>query len=148
MKTAGYRTNWGDRLYLKAVGRGLKLSLGNLLGRRAIREYPEAPGHMPPGHRGAPRLTRDERGRVRCVACHLCATVCPAACIHLEAAEAPWEDREKYPRVFEIDMLRCVYCGLCAEACPAAAIDMSGPRPRPAERRSRLIFDGEGLLGS
>ena len=143
MKTAGYRTNWGDRLYLKAVGRGLKLTLGNLLGSRATGEYPGIPAP-----RGAPRLTRDEQGRVRCVACHLCATVCPAACIHLEAAEAPWEDREKYPRVFEIDMLRCVYCGLCAEACPAAAIDMSGPRPRPAERRSRLIFDGEGLLGS
>jgi NADH-quinone oxidoreductase subunit I len=31
---------------------------------------------------------------------------------------------EKYPVVFDIDILQCVFCGLCVEACPCDAIRM------------------------
>ena len=48
-------------------------------------------------YRGVHRLNRDEQGRVKCVACFLCATACPAHCIDIVAAESPWPDREKYP---------------------------------------------------
>nr|MBP7215247.1 4Fe-4S binding protein [Candidatus Kapabacteria bacterium] len=33
--------------------------------------------------------------------------------------------KERYPQLFEINMLRCVYCGFCGEACPEEAIVMS-----------------------
>ena len=32
---------------------------------------------------------------------------------------------EKYPVVFDIDMLRCVFCGFCVDACPKDAIWMT-----------------------
>ena len=48
-------------------------------------------------YRGVHRLNRDDEGRVKCVACFLCATACPAHCIDIVAAESPWPDREKYP---------------------------------------------------
>ena len=32
---------------------------------------------------------------------------------------------EKYPTVFEIDLLRCVMCGFCVDACPKDAIWMT-----------------------
>ena len=56
---------------------------------------PELPLH----YRGVHRLNRDEQGRVKCVACMLCATACPANCIAIEAAAAPpdWPDRDKFP---------------------------------------------------
>ena len=43
---------------------------------------------------------------MKCVACFLCATACPAHCIDILADESPWPDREKYPESFTIDELR------------------------------------------
>ena len=57
-------------------------------------------------YRGVHRLNKDEEGRPKCVACFMCSTACPARCIHIEAAESPWDDREKYPQKFDIDELR------------------------------------------
>lgn len=72
-------------------------------------------------------LTERDDGSLRCVACFLCETACPAGCIHIEAEEVrdtPVE-REKRPRVFEIDFLRCAFCGLCVDVCPSEALIMS-----------------------
>ena len=71
-------------------------------------QYPEEQ-HVPsPNYRGVHRLNKDEQGRVKCVACMLCATACPAHCIDIVGATAPdsWPDREKYPDSFVIDELR------------------------------------------
>lgn len=86
--------------------------------------YPEQKREISPRWRGRHRLTRREDGFLKCVACYMCETVCPANCIHIEAAEHPDKSIEKYPRIFDIDELRCIYCGLCVEACPKDAIRM------------------------
>ena len=96
--------------------------------------------------RGVHRLNRDEQGRVKCVACMMCPTICPANCIHITAAEAPWDDREKYPAKFEIDELRCIFCGMCEEACPVDAIELTHEYDITAMSRQEMIFDKEKLL--
>jgi NADH-quinone oxidoreductase subunit I len=96
--------------------------------------------------RGVHRLNRDEQGRVKCVACMMCPTICPARCIHIEAAESPWEDREKYPAKFEIDQLRCIYCGMCEEACPVDAIELTTEYDIVGASRQEMVFDKEKLL--
>jgi NADH-quinone oxidoreductase subunit I len=96
--------------------------------------------------RGVHRLNRDEQGRVKCVACMMCPTLCPANCIHIEAAESPWDDREKYPKKFEIDELRCIYCGMCEEACPVDAIELTQEYDIVGRSRQEMIFDKEKLL--
>lgn len=103
-------------------------------------------GQHKPNYRGVHRLNRDEEGRVRCVACFMCATACPANCIHIEGAEAPWDDREKYPATFEIDELRCIYCGMCEEACPVDAIELTHLYEVVGRSRQEMIFDKEKLL--
>lgn len=97
-------------------------------------------------YRGVHRLNRDENGRVRCVACFLCATACPAHCIDIVAEESPWPDREKYPQSFSIDELRCIYCGMCEEACPVDAVELTSLYNLTGRSREEMVFDKEKLL--
>jgi len=96
--------------------------------------------------RGVHRLNRDEAGRVKCVACMMCPTICPARCIHIVAGESPWDDREKYPVKFEIDELRCIFCGMCEEACPVDAIELTTEYDVVGLSRQEMVFDKEKLL--
>lgn len=97
-------------------------------------------------YRAVHRLNRDEQGRVRCVACMMCPTLCPANCIHIVAEESPWDDREKYPKKFEIDELRCIFCGMCEEACPVDAIELTHVYDIIGYSRQEMVFDKEKLL--
>lgn len=132
---------WWERLYIPEIVRGLLVTmshfwrnltlhilhaLGFAKGTRAAYtvQYPEERKRYPDVYRGSHRLTLKEDGSVRCTSCFLCATACPANCIHIEAGEHPDPDVEKFPLRYEIDTLRCIYCGMCVEACPCDAIRM------------------------
>ena len=93
--------------------------------------------------RGLHRLVPTQN-REKCVACYLCPTVCPAKCITVEAAEN--ETGEKYPRVYQIDLLRCIFCGYCVEACPVEAIEMTGAYELADYHREDFAFTKERLL--
>jgi NADH-quinone oxidoreductase subunit I len=125
-----YRPSLAERLYLTLFG-GLAVTmrhfLRNLFRRNKMYtiEYPEERRQYSHRFRGHHILTTRPDGSVRCVACFLCAQNCPAECIHIEAGEHPDVNIEKYPVVYEIDMLRCIFCGYCVDACPEEAIIMS-----------------------
>lgn len=125
-----YKPGLAERLYLPLLT-GLWITLKhftrNLLGRGKMYtiEYPEERRDYSHRFRGHHILTSRPDGSVRCVACYLCAQACPAECIHIEASEHPDVNIEKYPVVYEIDMLRCIFCGFCVDACPEEAIIMS-----------------------
>lgn len=107
---------------------------------------PEEGGLEPSNFRGVHRLNKDAAGRVKCVACMMCPTICPANCIHIVAAESPWDDREKYPAKFEIDELRCIFCGMCEEACPVDAIELTPDYDIVGHTRQQMVFDKAKLL--
>ncbi len=142
-----------ERTYLPQVLGGLAITgrhiLGAAFGGTAITvEYPEVETIRSDNYRGVHRLNKDEQGRVKCVACMLCATACPAHCIDIVGATAPedWADREKYPLSFVIDELRCIYCGMCEEACPVDAIELTKLYDITGLSREEMIFDKEKLL--
>jgi NADH-quinone oxidoreductase subunit I len=148
----------GDQFYLPQIAIGLGTTLKHMFAMARsndVIQYPEQRREdLPPEkggivsktYRGVHRLNKDEEGRVKCVACFMCSTACPARCIHIEAGESPWQDREKYPVKFDIDELRCIYCGMCEEACPVDAIELTSLYDIVGESRREMIFDKEKLL--
>jgi NADH-quinone oxidoreductase subunit I len=135
-----------EMLYLPAIFQGLTTTVGHMFSPKVTEQYPEQEPHLPPNYRGVHRLNRDEQGRVKCVACYMCATACPAHCIDIVAAASPWPDREKYPETFVIDELRCIYCGMCEEACPVDAIELTTLYDLTGLSREEMMFDKEKLL--
>ncbi|MEX0742660.1 MAG: NADH-quinone oxidoreductase subunit I [Phycisphaeraceae bacterium] len=150
-----------ESTFLPEVFKGLGTTLKHIMGsafrgpRNKTFQYPEERRENMPldqgglnrgNYRGVHRLNRDEQGRVKCVACFMCATACPADCIHIVGEASPWDDREKYPVRFDIDELRCIYCGMCEEACPVDAIELTPEYDLVGLSRQEMIFDKSKLL--
>jgi NADH-quinone oxidoreductase subunit I len=137
VRVVGRPDSLEQRVYLPEVIRGLGVTakhfFANLFSRKytVTVEYPEQKLKYPERNRGLHRLMLRDDGHVRCVACMLCPTVCPAHCITI-VPEETGNNNEKRPRIFEIDELRCVVCGLCVEACPCDAIRMDSGVHAPA----------------
>lgn len=135
-----------EALFLPAIAAGLRTTVAHLFQPKVTQQYPEERPVLPANYRGVHRLNRDEQGRVKCVACMMCATACPANCIAIKAAESPWPDRDKYAEEFVIDELRCIYCGMCEEACPVDAIELTSIYDLTGRSRQEMLFDKEKLL--
>jgi NADH-quinone oxidoreductase subunit I len=145
------RISLWEQLYLPAIVSGLGTTIRHatetLLGiTKVTQQFPEERPKLPANYRGVHRLNRDEEGRVKCVACYMCSTACPAHCIDIVAAPSPWPDREKYPETFVIDELRCIYCGMCEQACPVDAIELTTLADLTGLSREEMMFDKEKLL--
>ena len=94
-----------EQTFLPAVAGGLKVAIKHTLAQHSVTEqFPEQRPDLPLNYRGVHRLNRDEQGRVRCVACMMCATACPAHCISIVAEDASkeWPDRDKRPLSFAL----------------------------------------------
>ena len=93
-------------------------------------------------------LTQRPDGTPQCIACNMCATVCPAKVIEIEAGfDLDDPAHPKYPVRFEIDYSRCIFCGLCVEACPEDAIRMVKEVPNlPTFDRRDMWLGLEELL--
>ncbi|PYS19741.1 MAG: hypothetical protein DMG17_01300, partial [Acidobacteria bacterium] len=108
--------------------------------------YPEQSRPYSERFRGTHILTVRDDGSLKCVACYMCATICPAECIYIEAGEHPNPEIEKFPTRFDIDMMRCIYCGFCVDACPEEAIIMSREHHQSVYERFETIWGIEKLM--
>jgi len=149
-----YGSSFKEKTYLWSVFAGMKLTLkhfkANLNDTTCIPtcQYPEdQPDDITERYRGLHRLTKRDDDSVRCVACFMCATACPANCIFIEAEERLDGIDEKQPARFDIDLLECVFCGYCVEACPCDAIRMdTGIFSIVAKKREDFVITKEKLL--
>ncbi|MDX1631150.1 MAG: NADH-quinone oxidoreductase subunit NuoI [Thermoanaerobaculia bacterium] len=118
--------------------------LRHTFSKRATVQYPDEKPDLPARYRGRIILARDPDGEERCVACYLCAVVCPVDCISLQATED--DHGRRYPDFFRINFSRCIYCGFCEEACPTYAIQLTPDFEMGEYERQSLVYEKEDLL--
>lgn len=116
----------------------------NIFSSRETRLYPEEPLNLSSRYRGRIILTKDLNGNERCVACNLCAAVCPVDCISLEKSET--KKGRWYAKNFQINFSRCIFCGLCEEACPTLAIQLTPDIELSEFVRHDLLYQKKDLL--
>jgi NADH-quinone oxidoreductase subunit I len=141
-----------QRLYIPQILGGLRVTIRHFL-RNLVRIrdlptilYPEKKRDYSGRFRGKHILKTREDGTLKCVACYMCAQACPAECITIVAGEHPKIAYEKYPVVFDIDMLRCVFCGFCVDACPKDAIWMTRDYELAFLNRQEAIYGIDRLI--
>ena len=67
MKKVGHEMTLTERMYLPAITKGLSLTFRHLLGKKITMQYPEETWTKPSGYRGLHKLTKDDKGRPKCV---------------------------------------------------------------------------------
>jgi NADH-quinone oxidoreductase subunit I len=104
--------------------RGMSVTGTYFVREKVTVEYPKEKLETYPRFRGAHALlTNPETGDTKCVACMLCATICPSQCISIVGEQT--SEGRSHPASFDLDLSRCIFCGLCEEVCPEAAIVMT-----------------------
>ncbi|MBU6392242.1 MAG: NADH-quinone oxidoreductase subunit I [Planctomycetota bacterium] len=126
--------------------KGLALTLKRFLNPNTCvtMQYPDERPKLSSRFRGLPELQIGKDGRERCIACGLCAKVCPSQCIYVEGASDE-ETQRRYPKIYELNASRCIFCGFCEEACPARAV-MLRDTFELSSYASEDVFNKEKLL--
>lgn len=141
------KLNLLERVYIPEIVHGLWLTFRHMFTARGFTlQYPEQRWEPAASFRGRPVLVQEPTGVERCVACNLCARVCPALAIEVQASETFTQEKERYPEKFEINMLRCIFCGFCEEVCPEEAIVMSKDYELIFTNYQDAIFGKDKLL--
>jgi len=156
----------GERIYLWEILKGLRLTWRHFVFnvRASFRpgphtiptcwQYPEdRTREISPVFRGEHMLQRDDKGREKCIACGMCAKICPAKCITIKKGKRKEGEEDKYaaktyPASFEVDLLRCIFCGFCQEVCPKQAIVLSQNFELARYTREECILDKRRLLAN
>lgn len=147
MKVRYKDLSFWEKLYFPGFAKGLSLTLKHFFMRpKFTMEYPEERPVPGPRFRGFPKLVKDDEGRPKCVACGLCAAVCPPNAITVQAEESEEWSWERTPASFEIDMGRCILCGMCEEACPVDAIVLTDTYELVINDTQDWVFEIDKLL--
>lgn len=134
-----------EKTYIPQIVKGLAMTWKQMFKPKFTRQYPEERWDPPASFRGRPVLVEEEDGTERCVACGLCSRVCPALAIEVQAGETD-KEKERYPKLFEINMVRCIFCGFCEEVCPEEAIVMSDEYELVFSSQEEAIYGKDKLL--
>lgn len=143
VQKAGQSSKWYLPGIITGLGITFKHLVKNLVSKKQMvtLNYPEEKYEYSARFKGNHILTVKKDGSIRCTACMLCATNCPAECIKITASENPDPKVEKYPIAYEIDILRCVFCGYCEDACPVDAIRLGPEWQTPGLSGNNFVYD-------
>jgi len=119
--------------------KGFSVTLKRLFMPKLAQQYPEEHRAMAPRYRGLPSLRADpDTGEPLCVACGLCARICPTSCLEMHVVPSEEGDRELGEFILKAG--RCLFCGLCSQVCPVDAITMSQEYELGVLEREGLVY--------
>ena len=117
----------------------------NWFKKQIVMHYPDQEKWIPyERFRGLHYQAVYENNKIKCVACELCAKICPANVITIEAKED--ENGQRCPDIYRMDLHRCAYCGLCVEVCPEDAIMHGAGYEFAGYKREDAVMNLEDLL--
>ncbi|HEY9073047.1 MAG TPA: NADH-quinone oxidoreductase subunit I, partial [Desulfobaccales bacterium] len=109
-------------------------------------QYPREKIEMSPRYRGYPQFIIDpETHTHRCIACEMCARICPSQLIHVEGAKFSGE-KQKRATKYVHEHYYCSFCGLCTEVCPTTALEFSKEYRMVGFQREVAVIDHLSLL--
>ncbi len=119
--------------------KGFAVTIKRLVRPPITIEYPDVKRPMANRFRGMPSLRSDpSTGEAICVACGLCARICPTSCLEMHVVPSEEGDRELGEFILRAG--RCLFCGFCAQVCPVDAITMSKEYELSVQQRDGLIY--------
>jgi len=109
-------------------------------------QYPREKIQMSPRYRGYPQFIIDPETQThKCIACEMCARICPSQLITVEGTKFPGEKQKRATRYVH-EHQYCSLCGLCVEVCPTTALDFSKVYTLAGFRREDCVIDHLTLL--
>jgi NADH-quinone oxidoreductase chain I len=109
-------------------------------------QYPRQRITMTPRYRGYPQFIIDaETGTHRCIACEMCARICPSQLISVEGTKFPGEKQKRATKYLH-EHYYCSLCGLCTEVCPTSALEYSQEYRLAGYTRQDFVLDHLALL--
>jgi len=109
-------------------------------------QYPRKKIQMSPAYRGYPQLILDPETKThRCIACEMCARMCPSQLITVDGAKFPGEKQKRATKYIH-EHQYCSLCGLCTEVCPTSALEYSKEYRLVGFRREDAVLDHLILL--
>jgi len=109
-------------------------------------QYPREKLQMSPRYRGYPQFVIDpETHTHKCIACEMCARVCPSQLITVEGVKFPGA-KQKVATKYVHEYYYCSLCGLCTEVCPTSALEYSQEYRLAGFRREDAVIDHLILL--
>lgn len=109
----------------KSLAVGLWITLKRLFTRIVTVQYPRQKLTMTPQFRGHIEAIRfDDTKTHHCVACGLCARICPSHVIKVQGEKTQASSLKRGNQYF-IDFSKCSLCGLCVDYCPEQTLKFS-----------------------
>jgi len=109
-------------------------------------QYPREKIQMSPRYRGYPQFIIDPETQThKCIACDMCARICPSQLITVEGTKFPGEKQKRATQYLH-EHQYCSLCGLCVEVCPTTALDFSKVYTLAGFRREDFVIDHLILL--
>lgn len=124
---------------------GMRLTLKSMFAPPVTIQYPLERRPVSPGFRGLHALVKIEgTDKEKCIACGLCAAICPSQCISIYTGEDA--EGKKVIHRYDIEVLRCIFCGFCVEACPVGAVVLTEHYEYSGYTREEFLMTKEKLL--